>query len=46
MEFSRSLSREGCMKKARFTDSQIITVLKLAEAGRARAPALPRAWHR
>ncbi|CBA16337.1 hypothetical isxac2 transposase orfa (fragment) protein [Xanthomonas albilineans GPE PC73] len=28
MELSRTLSREGFMKKSRFTDSQIIAVLK------------------
>ena len=33
VEFSRSLSRGGSMKKSRFTDSQILAVLKQAEAG-------------
>jgi putative transposase len=33
LEFSRSLTRGGSMKKSRFTDSQIIAVLKRAEAG-------------
>lgn len=33
MEFSRTLFRGGSIKKSRFTDSQIIAVLKQAEAG-------------
>ena len=33
MEFSRTLPRGGSTKKSRFTDSQIIAVLKQAEAG-------------
>ncbi len=33
VEFSRTLSRGGSMKKSRFTDSQIIAVLKQAQAG-------------
>ena len=33
MEFSRTLSRGGSINKSRFTDSQIIGVLKQAQAG-------------
>ena len=34
VEFSRNLSaRRFCMKKSRFTDSQIMSILKQAEKG-------------
>jgi putative transposase len=33
VEFSRNLTEEVPLKKSRFTDSQIIAVLKQAEAG-------------
>lgn len=33
MEFSLNRIRKFCMKTSRFTDSQIIAILKQAEAG-------------